>query len=468
MTKVWLIVVVAFAGLLPSAQCLADQDSSCSILDRVFPQPGRNGGYGNSFRPLPVFAPVRPQAGSPGTLSLSLSMDHVSSAPASSPGSPGSIYVGNYQVTDIPVFRMNAGASTSLNVVRPEDGRAFPISPHCMSSPDWGFAGSQWSLVQGDTLDVMFQSRLDYTGSNAVHRPVNGGVPCRSSNLHTHGLLVSPYHPQRSGKGPYCDYVLDVTQPHGSFDYGTDIDDCGTKLGEVEHHCHGLTDLPLHYDTAILGQPGVNSLASGEHPSGLFWYHPHAHGYSRDQIAGGTTGAITIGALTDYVCPTGDGQPGNCAITNANIRVMALKDTQLIESGTGWTTIHGPETTLCQPTGGLRLGECQGNDGNIGPSKWIFTIKGVQLPVVRVAAGKMEIWRIVNASQGMTWNLSIIRVGQNNGHAALPFHLLAEDGVSMAQPDGHTITRTQLLMMPSSRVDIAIPAPPRRRHLPAA
>jgi FtsP/CotA-like multicopper oxidase with cupredoxin domain len=445
------------AGLVCAHSCLAAEASLCSRLDAVFPQPGRSGGGGNAYRPLPVFAPVRPQPGAPGTLSLSIDMDHVSSNPA---GAPGFMYVGNYQVTDIPVFRYTIGANTSLKVIRPEDGQALDISRECMASPDWGYDGSQWSLVQGDTLDVMFHSRLDYTGSGSVHAPVNGGVPCRSSNLHTHGLLISPYHPARAGRGAYGDYVLDVTQPRGSFDYGTDTDDCGTKLGEVEHHGHGLTDLPLHYDDVIPGQPGVNSLASGEHPSGLFWYHPHAHGYARDQIAGGTTGAITIGALTDYACPQGDGQPGNCTITNANIRVMALKDTQLVASGTSWATIHGPESTLCAATGGTRLGECQGTDGNIGPSKWVFTINGVEFPVVRVAAGKTEIWRLINASQGMTYNLSILQIGKNNGQAALPFQLLAQDGVSVTQPDGHLVTRTQLLMMPSSRVEIAIPAPP--------
>jgi FtsP/CotA-like multicopper oxidase with cupredoxin domain len=449
---------LTLAGLLPVSSCFADDGASCAVLDQAFPQPGRDGGYNNSYRPLPVFAPIRSQPGAPGTLSLSIAVDHVSTAPA---GKPGQVYVGNYLVTDIPVFRLQPGAATSLQVIRPDDGHVFGINPKCMASADWAYAGAQWALVQGDTLDAMLQSHLDYTGSNAVHAPVNGGVPCRASNLHTHGLLVLPYHPDRAGKGPYGDYVLDATQPHHSFDFGTDIDDCGTKLGQIEHHGHGLTDLPLHYDTTIPGQPGVNSLATGEHPSGLFWYHPHPHGYSRDQISGGTTGAITIGALTDYACPDGDGQPGSCTITNANTRVMVLKDTQIVDSGTDWATIHGPESTLCAPTGGTRLGECQGTDGNIGPSKWVFTINGVQFPVVRVKAGTMEIWRIVNASQGMTFNLSIVQVGKDNGRAALPFQVLARDGVSEAQPDGHTITRTHLLMMPSSRVEIAIPAPPK-------
>jgi FtsP/CotA-like multicopper oxidase with cupredoxin domain len=456
MRQIGVVSVLALAAACGATPSLAAEPPSCQVLDNAFPQPGRAGGGENAYRPLPVFAPIRSQAGAPGTLSLSISVDHVSSSTA---GYPGEVYVGNYQVTDIPVFRQQVGANTSLQVIRPEDGKVFGISNLCLNSPDFGFNGTQWSLVQGDTLDVMFQSRLDYVGNTDVNLPVNGGVPCRSSNLHTHGLLVSPYHPQKAGEGPYGDYVLDVTQPRHSFDFGTDTDNCGTQLGDIVHHNHGVTDLPLHYDTLIPGQPGVNSLASGEHPSGLFWYHAHPHGFSRQQISGGTTGAITIGALTDYACPEGDGQPGSCTITNANIRLMELKDAQLVAAGSGWGTIHGPESNLCAPTGGTRNGECQGTEGNTGPTKWVFTINGVEFPVAKVAAGKMEIWRIVNASQGMTYSLSLIEAGGTNGHAALPFQVLAKDGVSLAQPDGHAITRTQLLVMPASRVEIAIPAP---------
>ncbi len=449
---------LALAAILPAA-ARATEPPSCALLDRVFPQPGRGLGGDNAWRPLPVMAPIRSQPGAPGTLSLSIAVDHVSTATGpGNPGYPGYVYVGNYQVNDIPVFRQTVGANTSLAVIDPNDGHSYNISNLCLNGPEWGFGGTEWSLVQADTLDVMFQSHLDYTGSGSVGAPVNGGVPCRASNLHTHGLLISPYHPRRAGTGPYGDYVLDVTQPRGSLDFGTDVDNCGTHLGQFEHRGHGLTDLPLHYDDAIPGQPGVNSLASGEHPSGLFWYHPHPHGYSRAQIQGGTTGPITIGALTDYACPTGDGSPGNCTITNANIRVMVLKDTQLVNNGSQWGTVYLPESTYCAPVGGTRLGECQGVEGNTGPGKWVFTINGVQYPHARIPAGKTEIWRIVNASQDMTYNLSIRQLG-HGGQVELPYQLLARDGVSITQSERHEIMRTQLLLMPASRVEIAIPAP---------
>jgi FtsP/CotA-like multicopper oxidase with cupredoxin domain len=448
----WLTVILA--ALIPIAAHAADP---CASLDALYPQPARAHPGDNTFRPLPVFAPIRTAPGAPGTLSLAIAVDHVSNAPA---GKPGSMFVGNYQVNNLPVFRLVAGANTSAQVVNPEDGTAQPISDACIASAGWGYGGSQWALTQGDTLDVMLQSRLDYTGAGDLTLPTNGAVPCRASNLHTHGLLVSPYHPTRAGLGPYGDYVLDSTQPRGSAGFGSSVDDCGTQLGQTDHHGHGLTPLPLHYVTTIPGTPGISSVATGQHPSGLFWYHPHPHGFSGSQIGGGTTGAITIGALTDYACPDNDGTPGHCTLPPSTIRVMALKDMQIVHAGAAWTTITNPESGLCPPSGGPRRGECAAATSEIGPTKWIFTINGVQYPVVQIPAGRLEIWRIVNASRGMTYSLSLVPSAATGTTAPLPFQLLAKDGVSVAQPHGHAITRTQLLLTPATRVEIAIPAPP--------
>jgi FtsP/CotA-like multicopper oxidase with cupredoxin domain len=248
--------------------------------------------------------------------------------------------------------------------------------------------------------------------------------------------------------------------PHHNPDWGTGFDTCGTELGMVENHKHGLTSLPLHYAIDIPGKPGQSGLRSGEHPSGLFWYHPHAHGFAKIQVHGGTTGAITIGSLTDYACPTGDGSPGHCTLTNTNVRVMALKDTELQSYGSSglWSTVLDPESGYCSNGGGTRDGECQATE-NTAPGKWVFTINGIQFPTIRPGAGKTEIWRLINASNGLSYVLNLQGTGANQG-AQLPFQVLSEDGVSILQGSNSPFVRTRILMMPSSRVEIAIPAPP--------
>ena len=451
-----LIAISLLAGMLAAAAlpCRAATDP-CAALEAAYPEPGRLGLPGeNAFRPLPELAPIRTAPGQPGTLSLSIAADHVSTAAA---GKPEYLQVGNYQVTDIPAFRIAHGPATSFRVVRPEDGSVLPMNDACMGSPEWGFAGADWALVQGDTLDVTLRSRLDYAGPGVIQQPVNGAVPCRASNLHTHGLLISPYHAAKPGQGPLGDYIYDVTAPAGAL--GPDgTDSCGTVLGQMVGHTHTLTHATLHYVDPIPGHPGISSLATGEHPSGLFWYHPHPHGYAKPQVNGGTTGAITVGALTDYACPTGDGMPGNCHLTNTNIRVMELKDTELQSIGLGgqWALLHVTESGFCSAAGGTRHGECQGSDaGHVG-GKWVFTVNGVQYPTIHPGAGRTEVWRLINASANVTYALSI---SSNGAHPQdLPFQVLSRDGVSVGQAGASM--HTQIIMFPATRVEIAIPAPP--------
>jgi hypothetical protein len=148
----WMLAaaVASAAPLAVPAAAHADEMQYCSDLEALYPQPGRAGLAGeNAFRPLPTLAPMRASAGAPGTLSLSIAADHVSSAPA---GKPGYVYVGNYPVTDIPVFRIRRGTGTSLNIINTETGATHPVPDACLASPEWAFSGTQWNLVQGDWI----------------------------------------------------------------------------------------------------------------------------------------------------------------------------------------------------------------------------------------------------------------------------------------------------------------------------
>lgn len=437
----------------------------CAALDALYPQPGRAGLPGpNSFRPLPMMLPQRAGVGQPGTLSLSLIMYHVGGTTIQT---PPNVYIGNYLVTDFPAMRVTAGAGTTAVVVDPVSGATLPIPAACLTSPEWAFGGTHWPMVQGDTMDMLFQSRFDYKGRNAIELPVNGAAPCRATNLHLHGLLVSPYSPAKPGQGPMGDYVLDLTQPHGSVDYHSETDDCDNNLGFMVSHKHGVTDLPLHYVIPIPGQPGVNSMVTGEHPSGIFFYHTHPHGYTRPQVGGGATGIVTVGALTDYACPDGDGTPGHCTLTNTVVRAMQIKDNEIVPlSGGRWSVQHFADGSLfdynsgyCNAIGSDRRGECPANDGSNG--KWVFTINSVQYPVMHAAAaGANEIWRILNASPDMTYHLHLVGAGPDGKEIDLPFQLLSKDGVSIKQTDKNAQMQQEVLMMPASRLEIYIPAPP--------
>jgi suppressor of ftsI len=104
----------------------------------------------------------------------------------------------------------------------------------------------------GDTLRITYVNRLP--AKSAETCAVN---PCMNmTNLHFHGLTVSPNAPQ--------DDVL------------------------------GMIAMPgqgLHYSVEI----------PHDHPPGLFWYHTHPHGESHRQALDGMSGAIVIEGMERYV-----------------------------------------------------------------------------------------------------------------------------------------------------------------------
>ena len=114
-----------------------------------------------------------------------------------------------------------------------------------------GLTGPTLNLAAGDVLRV----RLD----NALPVPPGGCSDhhvCRDhTNLHTHGLHVSP-----SGN---ADNVLIDIPPGEEFQYEIPIPD--------------------------------------DHPPGLFWYHPHRHGTVAQQLMEGMSGALIIRGGLDEV-----------------------------------------------------------------------------------------------------------------------------------------------------------------------
>ena len=104
----------------------------------------------------------------------------------------------------------------------------------------WGFNGTS----PGPTLRVRPGDLLRVRLVNYIDQP---------TNLHTHGLHVSP---QGNGDNPFV-----TIEPGDSFDYA----------------------IPIPAD----------------HPAGTYWYHPHHHGTVADQIFAGLVGALLVGREAD-------------------------------------------------------------------------------------------------------------------------------------------------------------------------
>jgi FtsP/CotA-like multicopper oxidase with cupredoxin domain len=93
-------------------------------------------------------------------------------------------------------------------------------------------------------------------------------------------------------------------------------------------HFHGLTIPPLcHQDDVLktLIQPGDPAFEyririPPDEPPGLYWYHPHVHGYSKLQVLGGASGALIVEGI----------ERANAAVANLPERVLIVRDQDLL------------------------------------------------------------------------------------------------------------------------------------------
>jgi L-ascorbate oxidase len=318
------------------------------------------------------------------------------------------------QVTSLGAFHPKIWAYEvcETSVVRP--------SQVCPAGSVASYGGVRLRLRAGDLLKIRLVNQLPPAPPDADHAhgadaAMLGGNP---TNLHTHGLIVEP---RRAGNGltSYGDYVFVLT-------YNSD-----PKNGPIPAQHEGM-DVNKDFTDYEIEIPK-------EHPSGLYWFHPHTHGLALNQVAAGLAGIITIGEPASYLCD----QPG-CSGFSGRIpaRHLILKDTQILANG---DLLTQQDTQFCaapagadNPAGnGFCAGQRRQDDSGIVDrtgGNWFFTVNGQVYPSVRVKAETGEIWRITNASGGATYELGLTA---SDSHE-IAVQILSVDGVSIVTPQDAT------------------------------
>jgi L-ascorbate oxidase len=190
---------------------------------------------------------------------------------------------------------------------RPATGDRCP--PGTGTVADYG--GVRLALQQGDTLKVRLVNQLPKVDpAKLTHAPDPAGANLylNPTNLHTHGLLV-PARAPTSADPSFGDYIFvsvfnsangspaSLTHEHGSI-----------AMDAVDYRI----DIPRN------------------HPSGLYWFHPHVHGIALNQVSSGLAGIITIGNAGDYA----RGNAVHAPFPEAQVRHLILKDLQVLAGGT--------------------------------------------------------------------------------------------------------------------------------------
>ncbi len=209
--------------------------------------------------------------------------------------------------------------------------------------------------------------------------------------------------------------------------------DCaGGAMGpEVTNlHFHGLNVPPTcHQDEVIntLVQPSetfdYNVQIPSDEPTGLYWYHPHPHGFSNLQALGGATGALVVDGIENVV-PAVAGLPQ---------RLLVFRD-QLFPGA------HSP----------------QGPALDLSVNYVPVTAPGYTPAVVQTPASTSEFWRTLNASANTLLQLQYVVEG-----VAQPVQLVSLDGVPIGQGTGaiQSQTQTSIALPPGARAEFIVVTP---------
>src|SRR5207302_1614911 len=185
-------------------------------------------------------------------------------------------------------------------------------------------------VVPGSTI------KLRYVNHRPAHsREQCAPGPCRDmSNLHFHGLHVSPQRPQ--------DDVLTMMSMPGQ---------------ELNYEVH------------------VPSYAS----PGLYWYHTHPHGESARQDLDGMSGAIIVEGIDKYYPE----------LRGMKERVLILREIDLGD-------VSDQDRKEIEKRVSIPVGRCgTATEQNI---ERVLTLNGKVRPQIPINPGERQFWRIVNAS----------------------------------------------------------------------
>lgn len=144
--------------------------------------------------------------------------------------------------------------------------------------------GPTMRVRPGDTLDVDLINNLPPLHDDCTNNP-NQPHGLNTTNLHTHGLHVSPTT-DTTGKID-ADNVFISVVPEGQFVACEEV--CGIDVENSFRYGRNAFRFELPED----------------HITGTFWYHAHKHGATASQVGGGLAGPLIVedepGAMPEYI-----------------------------------------------------------------------------------------------------------------------------------------------------------------------
>ncbi len=295
-------------------------------------------------------------------------------------------------------------------------------------NPDAPFVAPVIEVRPGQTVTMVLHNKLPADPSCTTHgQPVNVPHCFNGTNLHSHGLWVSP-----TGNS---DNVLLSINPGVDFEY--------------------VYNLPP------------------DHPAGTFWYHSHRHGSTALQVSSGMAGALIVRGDRMPALPN---TPGDIDVLMKNADLTAMEDRTLVLQQIQYACLDGAGNVkvqtepqppprppkivawICDPNDlGVVEQYDYPNGVGFGPGSWeqsarYTTINGLVRPVFQARAGRPERWRLIHGGVRDTITFGFRKrkadapavttlaardaarfIEENCTGDLLSYHQIAADGLTMGQ-----------------------------------
>jgi FtsP/CotA-like multicopper oxidase with cupredoxin domain len=224
-------------------------------------------------------------------------------------------------------------------------------------------------------------------------------------------------------------------------------------------HFHGLTIPPVCHQDDVMKtsiQPGdapfeYRFRIPDDEPPGLYWYHPHIHGFSKEQLLGGASGAMIVEGI----------ERAKKATAGLPERVFIIRDLDLMNPNAPPAKSEPMVPKFMID----RDGDAANNGTGFGKPAKDLSINYIPVPypdyppaTIEMKPGERQLWRVLNASAITYLNLSVLfnRVPQSLG-------LVALDGIPMNLNDAEKDSvdpQTHIGLPPGARVEFIVTGPP--------
>jgi FtsP/CotA-like multicopper oxidase with cupredoxin domain len=308
-------------------------------------------------------------------------------------------------------------------------------------------------------LDLQVRSYRNSDGS-VRYCYVSAGAPSPTLRLHPGDVLELRLKNELTDLDPAPAAMPGMTMTPTAPGSSAHPDPCssGAMTGvSTNLHFHGLTVPARCHEDEVLKtsiQPGdppfeYRFRIPQNEPPGLYWYHPHIHGFSSRQVLGGASGALIIEGIERSVHE----------VAGLPERVLVIRDQNLLNPDA--------PPSKSEPVVPHNLIDRDGDSANNGtgygrPAKDL-SINFVPVPWpdypparMRIKPGARELWRVLNASAVTYLNLALIY-----GRAPQQLGMVAIDGVPMVG-NGHTVPVTwvdHIGVPPGARVEFIVNGP---------